>query len=165
MKTKSISLKKALKALMETSEKRPKSLGALLYSTDETGHTLLCRLLCNVAHYGPSGTFVTIAHVNLEAGGSLCAFGVQCGKPSESYMQQIHERAEEFQRIHRILKASGALVAMVWENPRFSSAGLCKCGRSDERKLPLHDPLCPYRVEHGIPVTVEEYRKALGRLQ
>lgn len=155
----------AVRTLMTIAKAKPKTLGRILYRTDKTGHSLLCRLLNAVAHHGPHGSFVLLDTVKLEAGGSLCSFGVQCGEPSESHMRQLQEMLEEFQRTERILKATGALISFVWENPRFSAESLCRCGRNDERKLPLHDPLCPYRIEHHCPVTIAEYRAALGRIQ
>ncbi len=160
-----MSVNEALKVLMVASMENPREVGTILYETDESGHTLLCRLLTNVAHFGPSGTFVLLAKVKLDAGGSLCAFGVECGEPTKSYMQQQNERWEEFERIQKILTVSGALQVNVWKNPRFSAEGLCKCGKPEEPKLPMHDPLCPYRIRHDFQPTIEEYRKALGQIQ
>lgn len=154
-----------LTRLLDLAELKPKVLGRVLYEMDESGHTFLCRLLNKIRHYGPKGTFVLLESTQLENGGHLCAFGVQCGRPTESYMLHMQECSERMNRMMRILQASGALVSCVWENPRFSSAGLCKCGKPDEKRLPLHDPLCPYRVEHSFPVSIEEYRAALGRPQ
>lgn len=140
------------------SRKGRKAVAALLYRTDRTGHSRLCRILNTFAHCGPHGTFVKTATLKLDTGGHLCSFGIDCGEPTDSYMQQMRERMEEFQRIQQILEKSGALVSMVWKNPRFSAAGLCKCGHADDPAFPHHDPLCPYRTEHDIKVTVEEYR-------
>lgn len=155
----------ALRVVMRAIKKEPGKLGELLYKADKTGHCRLCRLLGAVRHHGPHGTFVQADHQRLEAGGALCIYGVQCGDPTSKYMDHMNELHEHFRRTARILKASGALITMAWGNSKFSAEGLCKCGKSEEHKLPLHDPLCPYRVEHGIEVTIEEYKAALGRLQ
>lgn len=151
----------ALKVLVRAVELKPRWLGALMAKEDETGHTLLCRLFGGIVHYGPQGTFASVHQTNLESGGHLCVYGCQCGAPTEDYTRQMVERLKEMRAVMRMLTASGALISQIWENPRFSSAGLCQCGNKENPRLPEHDPLCPYRIEHHHQPTFEEYRKAL----
>jgi hypothetical protein len=158
-------LSNAIRLIITTAETKPQELGELLYEPDDSGHTLLCRVLHQIAHHGPSGTFVRLDSLKLQAGGYLCSFGVQCGQPTASLVEQHAESMEATQRLLAILRQTGALETMIWENPGFSVVSLCKCGHSDERQFPLHDPLCPYRTEHGIQPTIEEYRAALGGKQ
>lgn len=145
-------------------DKLRRLVGRLLSIEGEDGHNRLCRFISWVCHYGPHGTFAHQGHLRMESGGYICLTGTRCGEPTESYMRQMHEQLEWFHRTEGILRKSGALVSMVWENPRFSAAGLCNCGQSDNRKFPDHVPLCPYRVEHDFPVSVEEYREAIAPL-
>ena len=137
------------------------TLGRILARENSSGHTMLCRIIEALAHYGPHGTFVLLDSRPLKAGGYLCSFGVQCGKPTDSYMRQHFERVAEFERIGNMLKAAGALHTMIWQHPRFSAQGLCQCGRSEDPEFAGHDPLCPYRLEHQYPVSVDEYRAAI----
>ncbi len=139
-------------------------IGRFLYRQDKTGHSLLCRVLHGIANCGPHATFVCVDTIKLEYGGHLCSFGVRCGAATEDYVRQRNETMEEFRRITEMLLKSGELQAHVWENPRFSAASLCECGRKDDRMLPNHDPLCPYRIEHHQPITVDEYKSAIGRM-
>lgn len=141
----------------------PAALGALLAKSDETGHTALCRLVDRIRHYGPSGTFALADQARTEDGGCLCIYGVSCGKPSRDYMERTRLEHEAMAHVMRMFQATGVIETMVWENPRFSSANLCNCGHSTDNAFAAHDPLCRYRVEHSIPVSIEEYRAALPR--
>lgn len=137
-------------------------LGYFFAVEGEDGHNRLCRFVSFVCHYGPSGTFAHVAHVNLDTGGHVCMFGTCCGRPTESYMEQMHERLEWFHATEKLLTESGGLVSMVWENPRFSVSVLCDCGQSENSRFPDHAPLCGYRVKHDFPITVEEYKDAIA---
>lgn len=137
-------------------------LGAFFSHEGEDGHNRLCRFIGFICHYGPSGTFCYADRHKLDTGGSICTFGSQCGKPTDSYMQQMNEQLEQFHRISRALEKSGGMMSFVMENPRFSATNLCNCGKASTRSLPEHDPLCPYRTEHDFPVSVDEYRDAIG---
>lgn len=139
-----------------------KALGRVFSVEGEDGHNRLCRFIKFVCHYGPGGTFCYADHRTLESGGSLCVYGTKCGRPTESYMRQMNEQIEWLHRVTDALEKSGGMVTMVMENPRFSVANLCTCGQPDNQRLPDHRPLCLYRVEHDFPVSVEEYREAVG---
>lgn len=149
--------------LREWSERRlRKLLGRVLSRQGEDGHNLLCRFNKFVCHYGPHGTFCYADCHKLDAGGHICTFGTACGEPTESYMRQMHEQLEQFHRISAALEKSGGMVSFVMENPRFSSTTLCDCGQNHNPRLPEHAPLCPYRIEHDFPVSVDEYREAIA---
>jgi hypothetical protein len=133
-------------------------LGWLLTREDESGHTLLCRLISWIANWGPHGTFVLLDRRDCDAGGHLCGFGVECGKPSENYMALMAERSLHFRRTMKLVEELGIVQTHIWKNPRFSAASLCSCGHPDVQGFPYHHPLCRYRVEHNIEISVEEYR-------
>ncbi len=136
-----------------------KFLGRRLFATDRTGHSLLCRILSSwqVAHNGPHGTFVYVDRVHLREGGTLCTFGVQCGEPKPDYHAHMIEMLENVRQTTKLLEKSGALQSGVWENPRFSVESLCNCGSDYTRTFSSHDPLCPFRIQNEVPITVDEY--------
>lgn len=149
--------------MMRSARVHPRNLGKIMSEEDDSGHTLMCRLIKLICHYSPGGTFVKCGCHDLESGGSLCIFGVECGKPTASYIRQMHERSEQFQHMMRMVEALGIIHTDVWDNPRFSVANNCTCGKSDNRRLPDHDPICGYRISHHFPVTIEEYKALMGQ--
>lgn len=134
----------------------------ILTKENEAGHNRLCRFVSWVCHWGPHGTFVLVHTEHLKTGGMFCIYGSECGKPTESYMRQMHERMEAFHHVERMLRENGGLVSMVWENVNFSSSALCSCGNATERAFPSHAPLCEYRVKHDFPISVDEYKEAVS---
>jgi hypothetical protein len=149
--------------LKEWAERKLRKLiGRVLAVEGEDGHNRLCRFNTWVCHYGPHGTFEYVSHINLKAGGHLCLIGTCCGEPTESHMRQMDEQLMWFHATEKVLRESGALQTFVWENSRFSASTLCNCGQPDNPRLPEHQPLCPYRVEHDFQPSIEEYREALA---
>lgn len=145
-----------------TNTKARKLVGRFLAAQGKDGHNRLCRFNSWVCHWGPSGTFEYIGHIEIAAGGYLCIAGTKCGDPTEDYLEQMNEQLEWFHRTERALRKSGVLTGMVWENPRFSASTLCNCGQPQNPRLPEHEPLCPYRIEHDFQPSIEEYRQAIA---
>ena len=143
-------------------EKLVRIVGRWFSRQDESGHTRICRFISWVCHFGQNGTFVIVDRHKLDAGGHICTFGAECGKPTGSYTRQMNERLEWFRRTSALLQESGAIQSFVWSNPKFSVDSLCTCGNSDNQRFSDHHPLCRYRTEHHRDVTLEEYRDAIN---